>query len=65
MERTDRELTERTERERESPEARQAREYDAWEMSDEGIAAQDEEIDRWTEKNRPSWDKGADRETSR
>jgi hypothetical protein len=49
----------------ESPEARQAREYDAWEMSDEGIAAQEREIERWNAKNRPAWEKGADLETSR
>ncbi len=42
----------------ESPEARQAREYDAWELSDEGIAAQDQEIARWAaaHSDRPTED---------
>jgi hypothetical protein len=49
----------------ESPEARQAREYDAWETSEAGMAAQEREIARWSAKNRPAWEKGADLDHSR
>jgi hypothetical protein len=42
-----------SDRETESPEARMAREYEAWEMSDAGIAAQDAAIAR-VEQREPS-----------